>query len=480
MLVGLDIGTTNVKAVAAGDDNTVLASAARLNRTRAPQPGFGEQDPEAVFQNVLAVLRKVAAAGTQRCAEPLRGVVFSSAMHGLLAVDESGEPLTNIWLWSDLRADAIARALRNSAEGMEIYRRTGVPLHAMSPLAKIIWLKQNLPGIFKKTHKFLGIKEFVWHRLTGHCESDLSLASATGLLDIRTNSWDGQALNLCGISPDRLPRPVLPSHIAHVNTSPSPENAFLSGVPLVIGASDGAFANTGSGAVHPGHFAVTIGTSAAIRTIIGTPETDARMRTFCYRVDESRCIAGGASNNGANALEWLRTQVFQSPLDTERFANLSSHAPPGCNGLLFLPYVQGERAPLYDAHATGAFSGLRTAHKQAHFVRAVMEGLLFNLKMIGEALEERHPIRLLYASGGFSHNALWVQMLADIFQKRVILTDETVDASVKGALQLGRSVLQLERIPDDQQKKEVEPDIRLALRYREHFERFKTFAQQAS
>ncbi len=252
-----------------------------------------------------------------------------------------------------------------------------------------------------------------------------------------------------------------------------PETAFLSGVPLIVGASDGAFANTGSGAVHPGQFAVTIGTSAAIRIIIGTPETDGRMRTFCYRVDESHCIAGGASNNGTNALEWLRNQVFQSPLDAEHFANLASGARPGCDGLLFLPYVQGERAPLYDAHATGAFRGLRTAHTQAYFVRAAMEGLLFNLKIIAEALEERHPIRSLHAGGGFSHNALWVQMLAGIFQKTVFLTDETVDASVKGALQLGRSVLQLEQIPDKRQGRVVEPDTETAAIYSEAFARFR-------
>ncbi len=148
-------------------------------------------------------------------------------MHGLLAVDESGKPLTNIWLWSDLRADAIARSLRNSAEGMETYHRTGVPLHAMSPLAKIIWLGQNMPNVFKKAHKFLGIKEFVWYRLTGQYESDLSLASATGLLDIRNNTWDETALQLSGISPERLPRLVPPSHIAYSKTSLCPKPPFF-------------------------------------------------------------------------------------------------------------------------------------------------------------------------------------------------------------------------------------------------------------
>lgn len=481
MLIGIDIGTTNVKAVAFGDDNTVQTSAVRSNNTLTPKPDFCEQAPEAIFQNVLSALHEVLAT-TERSgpSEPLRGVVFSAAMHGLVAVDESGKPLTNVWLWSDLRADEIARTLRNSSEGREVYRRTGVPVHAMSPLVKIMWMRRHLPEVFNKAHKFLGIKEFVWRGLTGLFESDLSLASATGLLDIRNNVWDELALELSGITAERLPRLVPPAHRARIDSALMPELSGLSGTPIIIGASDGAFANTGSGAVQPGQFAVTIGTSAAIRTTVGTPETDGQMRSFCYRIDESRCIAGGASNNGANALEWLRSVVFRSSLDADQFAGQASQAPPGAAGLLFLPYIQGERAPLYDAHATGSFLGLHTGHTQAHFVRAVMEGVLFNLKLIAEALEERNPIRSLHAGGGFSHNALWVQMLADIFRKTVHLPDETIDASVKGALQLGRSVLQLEQIPDKRQGRVVAPNIQNAGIYSEMFSRFKALVTPTS
>jgi gluconokinase len=479
MLVGLDIGTTNVKAVAFSDADEVIASAERPNRVLSPQPGWSEQEPEAVFQNVLEVLREVTRqTALNRQTSKLQGIVFSSAMHGLVAVNKTGQPLTNFMLWSDLRADRIAQNLRQSGEGIEMYRRTGVPIHAMSPLCKLIWLRQHQAEIFQKAHKFLGIKEFVWHKLTGKFESDLSLASATGLLNIWENKWDNVALMLAGISEKQLPELVSSSAKSQLSESWSrlfgTESSF-SQTPLLIGASDGALANPGSGATEPGQVAVTIGTSAAIRAMTAEPVLDEQMRTFCYRLDEKRCIVGGASNNGTNALEWLRTAVFQSPLDAEQFANQALDVPPGSDGLLFLPYLLGERAPLYRASAKGSFQGLTIGHSQEHFVRGVMEGVLFNLKIIAEVLEARQPVRALHAGGGFSKNRLWVQMLADIFQKPVLLNAGGADASVLGAIKLGRAVLNLEQMPEKQAGRTVEPNMENAEVYEAAFRRFRDF-----
>lgn len=479
MLVGLDIGTTNVKAFAFSDTGEVVASAERPNRVLSPQPGWSEQEPEAVFQNVLEVLRETTRLPAQRgLMSKLQGIVFSAAMHGLVAVDKTGQPLTNFMLWSDLRADSIAQNLRQSGEGMEIYRRSGVPIHAMSPLCKLIWMRRHQPDIFQKTHKFLGIKEFVWHKLTGKYESDLSLASATGLLNIWKNDWDELALGLAGVSAGHLPELVSPSRMTQLfvpNTRDKLSESSFGDIPLIIGASDGALANLGSGATEPGQVAVTIGTSAAIRTMTAEPVLDGLMRTFCYRLDEKRCIVGGASNNGTNALEWLRTAVIQSPLDAAQFANQALCSPPGSDGLLFLPYLLGERAPLYRASTKGSFQGLTAGHSQAHFVRAVMEGILFNLKFIAEALEARQPIRVLHASGGFSKNRLWVQMLADVFQNPVLLNEGGADASALGAMKLGRAVLKMEQMPEKQEVKVAEPDIGNAEVYEAVFRRFKNF-----
>jgi gluconokinase len=477
MLIGLDIGTTNVKAVAFDDSGRIVASADRANVMLTPQPGWSEQNPEAVCDNVWSVLREVIGHTTMWKTIEIQGVVFSAAMHGLVAVDKDGAPLTNFLLWSDLRADAIAQSLRQTDLGKDIYRRTGVPIHAMSPLAKLIWLRQNQPEVFQKADMFFGIKEFVWHQLTGRYDSDLSVASATGLLNIWKNDWDEAALVLAGISPKQLPElesPYFVQGFSGVRANPYSEPIKVA--PLILGASDGALANLGSGATRPGQIAVTIGTSAAIRMVSDKPVLDEEMRTFCYRLDEERCIVGGASNNGTNALEWLRNTVFQSPLDAESFANQAGEVPPGSDGLLFLPYLFGERAPLYDASARGGFHGLTSQHGQAHFVRAAMEGVIFNLRLIAEALEAHSPIRTLHAGGGFSKNQLWVQMLADIFQKPVWLTESDADASVLGAIRMGREALGLKAIFEKRQSRVVEPNGQNAELYEAVFGRFRKFA----
>ncbi|MEO6039285.1 MAG: gluconokinase, partial [Saprospiraceae bacterium] len=356
---------------------------------------------------------------------------------------------------------------------LAIYRQTGVPIHPMSPLLKIMWLRQNEPGLFDRVHKYLGIKEYLLFQLLGKYFSDLPVASATGLLNIRRNRWDGKALALAGITAIQLPELFPPTQVELLPPRQALAWGLPKDLPIVLGGSDGALANLGSGATEPGHWAVTIGTSAAIRMVTDTPFTDLKMRTFCYRVDETRCIVGGASNNGTNALEWLRTTVFRSRLAIGAFANQAGSISPGADGLLFLPYLLGERAPLWDAQARGSFRGLTAQHNQAHFIRAVMEGILLNLKVIAEPLEALQPLEVLHAGGGFSHSRLWVQMLADIFQKPVHLERTGIDSSVLGALQLGRLALDFPALTNKRKNLVIKPDKSKAPIYREAFARFR-------
>ena len=474
MLIAVDIGTTNVKAVSIGAEGAVLATADRENCTLHPAPACQEQNPEQVFQLVIDVLAEVWAVSKE--IETLQGVIFSSAMHGLLAINASGNPLTNIILWSDTRADEIAVPLRHSEQGMLLYRQTGVPIHAMNPLCKLAWLRQNQPEIFKKTHWFADVKSYIWYRLTGERVSDISVASANGWLNLENYKRDETAIQLAGVAAEQLPEPVLPTHTAFLLPEIAARYHIPAIAPYIIGASDGALANLGSGATASGQVAVTIGTSAAIRTVSTRSILDERMRTFCYRLDAQRFIVGGASNNGTNALEWLRQSVFRSTLSAALFAEQANEAPAGSDGLLFLPYLLGERAPLYNAHVRGSFHGLTVKHTQAHFVRAVMEGVLFNLKMIGVSLESSSPIHTLHVGGGFSKNRLWVQMLADIFQKPVILPDQSVDASLAGALLFANEMLKNPIRLEDQKVIRIEPDPLNASIYEAAFERFSALA----
>ena len=190
-LIGVDIGTTNVKAIALADDGTLLAVAGRHTRTLSPFFGAAEQNAGTLFRQVVQVIREIQSA----CPASMHpaGLVFSGAMHSLLALDEQGKPLNHAWLWSDLRAAEYSDALRRTEAGREIYRRTGTPLHPMSPLVKILWMRDRQPDIFERARQFLGIKDFVLQNLLREKVCDASVASATGLLNTRTGKWDDQA-----------------------------------------------------------------------------------------------------------------------------------------------------------------------------------------------------------------------------------------------------------------------------------------------
>ncbi len=441
--IGIDIGTTNVKAVALDERGQVLAQHERTNRTSHPAPDRSEQNPELLFQDMLSVLRAtyadcLAAGGV------LEGVAFSAAMHSLIAVDAQGTPLTQVLLWSDRRAAELVTAYRHLPHSVAQAYHTGTPLHPMSPFFKIRWLRENEPNLLQRTHKLLGIKEFIWSRIFGTYVCDYSIASATGLMDTATTRWFAQSLADAGCIEAQLPALVPPQYTERLNAEQAARCGLPIGTPFVIGASDGTLANLGSGAARPDTLVVTIGTSAAVRVTTPHKPALAGQRTFCYLLEAEKYVCGGASNNGANVLAWLREVVFCAPESPETFANIAGQVPAGADGLLFLPHIYGERAPLWDAAATGSFHNITSQHGKAHFIRAVMEGVILNLRLIAELLPEFPATDRVMASGGFSKNKLWVQMLADIFEKPVFLPDAAAaDASAVGAVMLGRQALNL-------------------------------------
>lgn len=465
--IGIDIGTTNVKAVALDDAGRLLASAQRRNRTFSPQPGFAEQDPLAAFRLVVDVVKQV----TANCSGLPACLVFSGAMHSLIALDAAGRPLINAWIWSDRRAAAESESLRVRANALDIYQRTGTPLHPMSPLCKIIWLRQNRPDVFAQTHILLGIKEFVWFKIFDQMLMDCSLASATGLLNLVDNCWDAGVLQVAGINETRLPSIVPPAETFFLPA----KNPFglPGGIPALPGASDGALANLGSGAADANSLAISIGTSAAVRILTDGPATDAAGLTFCYRLDTRRFVLGGASNNGANTLEWWRDKVLQSRRPVPDLLDAAAETRPGAEGLLFLPYLDGERAPLWDAAATGSFQGLRAQHIQAHCCRAVLEGVALNLKLIAASLPAAKQAERLVASGGAIQSPLWLQILADVFEKPLVTPlADAGDASVRGAIMLAREALALPALPRLVFGKTIQPRSENLDIYRAAFERF--------
>jgi gluconokinase len=474
VVLAIDIGTGSAKALAVDNDGNELYAHRQAYPTNHPHPNYFEQDPELIFRAVVEVIVSC----PPEIKEKTKAISFSSAMHSTMAVDEEGRPLTPLIIWSDLRSKAESRALRASAERFRNLIHTGTPVHPMVPLCKIMWLRSHQPEVFARAHKFIGIKEYVWWRLLGKFEVDYGIASATCLFETERLRWFAQALEYAGIDGTRLSEPVSPYHSAALGETFLHEFGFTQPVRCVIGSSDGCLANLGSMAMDHNTLSLTIGTSGAVRRVVRNTSPDPLGRTFRYHLDEHTIIEGGATNNGAVLLNWYAKNFLNDEVDTEQFIRRAMEVPAGSDGLIFLPYVLGERTPTYDPDASGVFFGVKPQHTHAHFMRAILEGIGFALYSIAGLVESNSgPYSRVMASGGFTHSPQWVQIIADIFGKPVHISSYE-DASALGAAMMGFKVLG-ERISIPKSASKVfQPESSVHNRYIPYFRLFEKLYQK--
>ncbi|MFT9266168.1 gluconokinase [Oenococcus sp.] len=452
-MIGVDLGTTSTKSVLFDLKGHVIASANNGYPLYRDEPDMAEEDPVEIFEALIDSLTDVVRKAELKQGDQVLGVSFSSAMHSLIAFDKDWQPLTRVITWADGRAVKYAEQLKKDGTGQEIYSKTGTPIHPMAPLSKLLWLKNERPDIYKKAAHYLGIKEYIFHRLFNANKMDISIASGTGLFNIFKLQWDQQALALTGLSVDQLPKPVEPYEIERGMIS---EYAKVIGIPVqmpfIYGAGDGPLSNLGVNAIQPGVAAVTIGTSGAIRVVTDKPKIDPKGRTFTYALDRDHWVVGGPVNNGGDVFRWARDNLFDAEKSTaallgidsyDLLTKIASKVPAGADGLLFHPYLSGERAPIWDANARGSFFGLTHYHTRAHMVRAVLEGIIFNIYMVALALEEVvGDLKSVQATGGFARSALWRQMLADIFEQSVTVP-QAFESGALAATVIGQKALGL-------------------------------------
>ena len=457
--IGIDIGTTATKAMVFTREGKVVDYQCISYEMHHPQPDWSIQKPADVLKAVLDCIENL----TQKITPQF--ITFSAAMQSLIAVDSNGKPLTDVILWADNRASEIAQKLRLSDLGQQFYEKTGIPIHTFCPMTKIRWLKENEPEIFKNTHKYISLKEYIWHHLTGEYVIDSSMASGTGMMNIECLCWNDKILNYLGISQDKLSTVVSPTHTA---------KSLSKSHTLILGGGDGALANLGTGAMKKGRMSLTIGTSGAVRLPIEKPFIDSQMRTQCYHLIDNQYLTLGAVNNGAIILQWLKEAILQT---NETFDELISHAqnvPAGSNGLIFVPYLLGERAPIWDASAQGTLLGITINHTKSHFIRAILEGILFGLLSITEILipdkKEREQI-IIMASGGFTKNDVWLQIAADIFQMKVAVSQK-IEGSAWGAVLIGFMAFGIESNNTEIEEKIFLPNKENELVYQENFRKF--------
>ncbi|MBB5390708.1 MULTISPECIES: gluconokinase [unclassified Herbaspirillum] len=451
-MLGVDLGTTSTKTVVFTLDGKVVAQHAEEYPVLCTEPGMAEQDPQQIYE---AALDSIAGAVKAARAAPqdIALLSFSAAMHSVIALDADNGLLSNSITWGDIRASVWAERIRKEFDGNAIYRRTGTPIHPMSPLCKLMWMRHEKPEVFGKAARFVGIKEYLMFRLFGEWVVDHSIASATGMFNLRELAWDREALALLQVDAAQLPKPVPTTYrLPALQPEMAQRLGLSTATPFIIGANDGVLSNLGVNAIETGHVAVTIGTSGAMRTVIDRPLTDPHGRLFCYALTEKHWVVGGPVNNGGNIFRWVRDELATAEAAAARdegvdpyeaLTRIAEKVMPGAEGLLFHPFLAGERAPLWNADLRGSFFGLGLHHGKHHMIRAALEGVIFNLYSILPALEDLvGPTKRMMATGGFARSALWRQMMADIFNREVMVP-ESVESSCLGAAVLGAYALGL-------------------------------------
>ncbi|MTD41817.1 gluconate kinase [Erwinia sp. CPCC 100877] len=444
LAIGVDIGTTQTKAVVFDEKGQVQASEYMRYPLIQETEGMAEQDIEQLFSAVTTCIRQVV---KRIHPHEVSFVSFSTAMHGLIAMDQKNRPLTRIITWADNRAEKQAEAFKGTAFGQTIYQNTGLPMHPMTPFHKIRWLKETQPELFEQAAVFIGMKEYIFYRLFEQYITDFSTASGTGFLNIHQLEWDSLALAEMNITKKQLPKLVSPTYQL---TGLKEEWAEFLGLNtetiFILGGADGPLSNLGLGSMKPGTATLTVGTSGAVRYIVDQPYLHPQAETFCCVLDETHWVIGGATSNGAGIFDWACENLLKEVQEQARLAGENPYdavmervneVPAGAKGLLFHPYLLGERAPLWDAEATGGFIGLKRNHTDKTMMRAVIEGICLNIKRILTELEELGgPVVEIRATGGFADSAVFKQLMSDILGHSLALT-ESIEASALGAVSLG-------------------------------------------
>ena len=436
-ILTIEIGTGAIRVTAFDMNGNLIGSSKGSYPTFHARPDFSEQDPEQIFITMLYILKNFLNEKIHPKKYEVVSICFSSAMHSVLPIDKNGVPLGNAIVWSDNRAKKQADELRSSDLGKSLYRATGTPIHAMSPLNKITWLHTNDSDRFTATKKFLSIKTYIIQQLSGEYVIDYSVASATGMLNIYSLQWEDDALKHAGISKENL-ADVVPVFYSPKKLKKEYQTSLgLSDkLRLIIGSSDGCMATLGAGVWGDGKATVTIEESGALRVVGKAVLQDENQRLFNYVLTEGNYVSGGPTNNAGSAFEWYVKQFgdFKRAFDLEdcmeNLINDAEKVPAGSEGLLFLPYLQGERAPIWNANARGVYFGLNIKHEQKHFVRATIEGIMYAFYSIGKTLEEHRSFKSLSANGTFASYPLWMQIVSDVFNKPVQIAQNSGSDSV--------------------------------------------------
>jgi xylulokinase len=444
-VLGIDVGTGGTRALVMSGDGSVFASATEEHEPFAsPQIGWAEQRPEDWWRAAGIAIRKALFNGQLR-GEQISSVGFSGQMHGAVMLDSRDDVVRPALIWCDVRTERQCHELTERIGAEQLIRLTYNPALTNFTLTKLLWTRENEPENWERVRSVMLPKDYVRFRLTGEKATDLADASGTLMLNVAGRQWSGEVLQAAKI--DRSVLPSLhesPEVCAKVSATGAETTGLAVGTPVVAGAGDQAAGAIAMGVVSPGSVSATIGTSGVVFAATDRPSLDpqGRLHTFCHAVP-GRWHVMGVTQAAGLSLRWYRDQFMRtSAVDgQDPYELLTSEAatvPPGADGLLWAPYLMGERTPHLDPAARGVLAGLTASHTRAHIIRAILEGVAFSLKdTLAIFAEMNVPVKSIRLGGGGARSPLWRQIQADVYGQDVEIVEAEEGAAFGAAILAG-------------------------------------------
>ena len=452
-VIAHDLGTTGNKATLYDGEGNLVGAEFQAYATEYAYTGWAEQDPQDWWDAICRTTRLLLSeTGVHR--GDVACVTFSGQMMGAVPLDRQAMPLRKAIIWADQRALRQERWIGERCDFAEIYQITGHRLSASYSLAKILWLRDNQPDIYRDTYKFVHAKDAIVARLTGEYVTDPSDASSMNLYDLSRQAWSGDILDAVELPSDKLPEIRLSTDVVGaVRASVADEVGVAAGTPVVLGGGDGACAAAGAGVIAAGSAYNYVGSSSWIALSTPEPIFDPAYRTFTFgHVIPDMVMPTGTMQAAGASYQWTRDQLSLFEKETAERLGISPYelinleiaqVPAGAEGLFFLPYLLGERSPRWNPHARGAFIGLTIRHTRAHMYRSVLEGVTMNLRVILDAFRAQGTeIEAMRLIGGGASGQIWNQIMADIYgmpvQRLMILEEATsMGAALVGGVGVG-------------------------------------------
>jgi len=443
-MMGIDVGTTGTRAVVVRPDGHVVGAATGDHQPmRMPKPGWAEQDPADWWQATIVAVRAALASAGLKGAD-IAAIGLSGQMHGVVLLDQTYAVIRPALIWCDQRSQAQCDWITAQVGSERLIQLVSNPALTGFSAPKLLWVRDNEPENYARAAHFLLPKDFVRFRLTGEFATEVSDASGTLLFDVTNRRWSSEMLGALEVDSKLLPRAYeSPEITGQITRETALVTGLKAGTPVVGGGGDQASSAVGNGIVLPGLTSATLGTSGVIFTYTEAPKLDPRGRihTFCHAVPGKWHVMGVTQGAGLS-LRWFREHFGESEAWYARQTDVDSYdliikeaekIAPGSEGLLWLPYLMGERTPHLDAQARGMWFGLTAAHTRAHLIRSILEGVAFSLRDSLEIFQELEiPVKQIRASGGGSRSFLWRQIQADIYGKELV-TLRTAEGSAFGA-----------------------------------------------